>query len=611
MKNLTRFALVLLLAACGGDDNGSGGKTPVDPPVVIPPIITSGSPQVFDGALNEVLAVEPFVNVRDANGAAVANVWVKWTPTSGKTERDSSLTDSNGRASAGKWTLSTVAGTQTVTASARGASAVAMTVKVAPGPLSQLTTVSATITGVVGSTIATPVSIKAVDQFGNGVPNVLVQFSTFSGGGTLTGRTQTTDASGIATVGSWQLGTVAGTQIIRADETRTGANTLIRATATAAPASQFVVIDGNAQTGQSGKRLCTSPVIAVRDQYGNGIPQVPIVFTPGANSGTVVGGSATSNNAGVASVGSWTLSGNATQTLVVSSPSVAGVTQTITATVVPAPAFSVCARFVGDNITPRVRQAVSLAVQRWQRVIVGHTQSTALVEPANRCFTGIPAVDETVDDLLVFVRIAQLDGPGNTVARAGPCTVHFPSGLTQLGQLQLDSTDVDILESQGTLDNMVTHELGHVLGFGTLWSSSGRTLLSGSGGIDPFFTGTTARAQFAQLFSIYAGNAVPVENTGDVNSRDSHWRHSVFNTELMQGFSYSDMPMSRVTVGAMADIGYTVNLNNADPFQFPGTIRAATSRVADFGDDIAQNAVWAIDRSGRRTLLRAGNPLNR
>ena len=609
LKFLARLTAVLACVACGKTVDG-----PVDVPVVVvPPTLVAGTSQVFDAALSSVLELAPSVTVKDQYGIAQAGVWIKWTPSSGKVESDSSRTDGNGRATSGKWTLGTVSGMQTVTARTGTVSVVAMTASVAPGPFVRLVTVSPTITGVAGSVVPTPTSVKAVDTFGNGVPRIQVQFGLFAGAGTLTGRTQTTDDNGIATLGSWQLGPTAGAQSIRADESRTGATTMIFATALPAPVSQFVVIDGNAQTGQANKRLCTSPVIAVRDQFGNGIAQIPIVFTPGAGSGTVTDGSVVSSpGTGYATVGAWILSGSATQTLVVTSPSVPGVSATLTATVAPAAAYSVCARYLGDGGTPRQRQAVATAVQRWQRVIVGHVQTTPLVESANRCFAGAPAVNESVEDLLVFVQITSIDGPGNVVARAGPCTVHQPSGLTQMGLLQLDSTDMELLLGQGTLDNMVTHEFGHVLGFATLWNSSGRGLLNGSGTDDPFFSGASARAQFAQLFPSYVGNVVPVENTGNVGTRDTHWRRSVFNNELMQGFSQAIMPMSRVTVGSLGDLGYVVDLSKADPFTPGAAVQALSSRNTEMANDIADADIWGVDANGRRVLARAArNPLQR
>ena len=62
-------------------------------------------------------------------------------------------------------------------------------------------------TAVAGSTVALDPSVKVTDAGGNPVSGVVVTFAVASGGGSVTGASATTNASGIATVGSWRLGT--------------------------------------------------------------------------------------------------------------------------------------------------------------------------------------------------------------------------------------------------------------------------------------------------------------------------------------------------------------------------------------------------------------------
>ncbi len=62
-----------------------------------------------------------------------------------------------------------------------------------------------------GTTVPIAPSVLVTDAYGNPVSGVTVTFAILSGGGTLTGTTQITNASGIDTVGSWTLGAVAGT----------------------------------------------------------------------------------------------------------------------------------------------------------------------------------------------------------------------------------------------------------------------------------------------------------------------------------------------------------------------------------------------------------------
>jgi alpha-tubulin suppressor-like RCC1 family protein len=61
-------------------------------------------------------------------------------------------------------------------------------------------------TAVAGRTVSTPPSVIVRDANSLPVSGVTVSFSVASGGGSVTGDTQITNASGIATVGSWRLG---------------------------------------------------------------------------------------------------------------------------------------------------------------------------------------------------------------------------------------------------------------------------------------------------------------------------------------------------------------------------------------------------------------------
>jgi adhesin/invasin len=62
----------------------------------------------------------------------------------------------------------------------------------------------------VNSVLPVDPSVKVTDGNNNPVAGIAVTFAVASGGGNITGANQVTNASGIATVGSWQLGTTAG-----------------------------------------------------------------------------------------------------------------------------------------------------------------------------------------------------------------------------------------------------------------------------------------------------------------------------------------------------------------------------------------------------------------
>ena len=69
---------------------------------------------------------------------------------------------------------------------------------------------------------------------------------------------------------------------------------------------------------------------------------------------------------------------------------------------------------------------------------------------------------------------------------------------------------------------------------------------------------------------------VPVENTGGPGNRDGHWRESVLGDELLTGFlSGANRPISRMSVGALEDMGYEVDYEAADAFVLPTVLRLA------------------------------------
>ena len=59
----------------------------------------------------------------------------------------------------------------------------------------------------VGTPVTSPPSVLVTDANDNPVAGVAVTFAVGLGSGTITGANATTDAAGIATVGSWTLGT--------------------------------------------------------------------------------------------------------------------------------------------------------------------------------------------------------------------------------------------------------------------------------------------------------------------------------------------------------------------------------------------------------------------
>jgi alpha-tubulin suppressor-like RCC1 family protein len=94
----------------------------------------------------------------------------------------------------------------------------------------------------VGTAVAVAPSVIVRDANGNPVPGVSVAFEVTSGDGSVTGASTTTNASGVATVGSWTLGVIAGANTLTATSAGlTGSPVTFRATGTAGAAMQYLV----------------------------------------------------------------------------------------------------------------------------------------------------------------------------------------------------------------------------------------------------------------------------------------------------------------------------------------------------------------------------------
>lgn len=226
--------------------------------------------------------------------------------------------------------------------------------------------------------------------------------------------------------------------------------------------------------------------------------------------------------------------------------------------------FSIEVRFLG-GLSKKQKTAFTHAADRWCRVIVGD----------------LPAVlvdGETIDDLLILAQGTDIDGPGQILGQAGPDALRPANAgksayLPAKGTMQFDTADLAAMETNGTLDDVIAHEMGHVLGIGSIWSK--KNLLKGRGSTNPTFQGKAAMKEYGKLKGTRS-SAVPVEATGGQGTRDSHWRESVFGQELMTGYlGNPPNPMSRMTVASLGDLGYVVDLDAAEAYSLPNHLLLA------------------------------------
>jgi leishmanolysin len=223
--------------------------------------------------------------------------------------------------------------------------------------------------------------------------------------------------------------------------------------------------------------------------------------------------------------------------------------------------FTIEVRFLG-GLTQKQKNAFKFAAKRWSTVIVGDLPS-------------VKVDGEIIDDVLILAQGSAIDGPGKILGQAGPThlrpkTAGASAFLPAKGTMAFDTADLAQMEQAGTLKDVITHEMGHVLGIGTVWKL--KKLLKNGGTSNPTFVGKGASKEYGKLRGSGA-TAVPVENTGGPGTADSHWRESVFRNELMTGFvGAAGNPLSRMTAASLQDLGYVVNLNAAEPYSLPNLL---------------------------------------
>ncbi len=185
----------------------------------------------------------------------------------------------------------------------------------------------------VNTTVTTAPSVVVQDVSGNPVSGVSVTFAVATGGGSIQPVTPgLTNASGIAALTSWSMGTVAGANTVTATSgTLTGSPVTFTATATAGPATQLQMVTQPSPTAQSGVPLAAQPSVRLADAFGNLVNTTGTAVAVGFGSGTgTLGGTTTvTTAAGVAAFANLSIAGaSGPYTLRFTSGALTGVTST-------------------------------------------------------------------------------------------------------------------------------------------------------------------------------------------------------------------------------------------------------------------------------------------
>lgn len=204
------------------------------------------------------------------------------------------------------------------------------------------------------------------------------------------------------------------------------------------------------------------------------------------------------------------------------------------------------------------------AADHWERIIIADLPSISGIVPS--AFAGMePASSTVIDDIVIEVALVYIDGPGangrNVLGSAGPRYARLSDGLPLSGVMYFDTYDLGLMDERGIFDEVIKHEMGHVLGIGTLWNLGApfpvRQLRVGAPS-EYAFVGQHANTHWQAEGGT---GLLPIANVGAAGSIGGHWRESVLTNELMTpSIGGGTNPLSRITAASMRDLGYGIGV---------------------------------------------------
>jgi hypothetical protein len=223
----------------------------------------------------------------------------------------------------------------------------------------------------------------------------------------------------------------------------------------------------------------------------------------------------------------------------------------------------------GTSLTKAQKQGFIDARSKWSSIITKDSAASACLK-AGATLCGYRFAKATcIDDLFIGVRIKKMDGVGKIAGSAGPCAVD-DTGKVRMGLMTFDVEDANNLIKNGAWESTILHEMGHVLGLGTLWEYE--QLITSRVLPPPFlYQGENGNAGLSEI--VGSDSKIIIEDLGGVGTARAHWKELVYDGELMTGYlepKGKKMPLSLMTVRALQDLGYVVDVTKADPYTKPG-----------------------------------------
>lgn len=239
--------------------------------------------------------------------------------------------------------------------------------------------------------------------------------------------------------------------------------------------------------------------------------------------------------------------------------------------------FNIELEFVGSGWTEELYGYATSMAELYSYFITGDEANILLEETSGRGKNRTTTIYD-IDDIYVALTIENIDGVGGTLGYAGPEYARYidtdddgkPDTFDTVtkGGLTLDSEDLSTI-NPGLIDDIIFHEIGHIIGFGTMFSY--QDLVTGNE-----FTGENANMAYQAAYATSAPLApLLLEDGGGNGTAGGHWEEqtgTLQGDEIMTGYINAQNWLSTVTIASYQDLGYETiwgkTLTTEDPVRF-------------------------------------------
>ncbi len=503
--------------------------------------------QPVAGAAGAVLSTQPQVKVVDANGNALTAQTYRVTVTSsGGTLGGSNATygiDTSTTTGIGTFNNLTFAGlagsSYPLTFAVSGLTS-ATSDPITPSGAGSATTIAVSAgnsqSASIGTAVATPPAVIVTDAGGNPIAGRSITFAVASGGGSATGLSATTNSSGIATVGSWTLGSTLGANTLTATSAGlTGSPLTFTATAVAGPLASLSFTRQSTGTA-SGAAFSVQPRLTLKDASNNTLTldSTSVVTASVSSGGQLVGTTTATAQLGIATFTDLGITGTAgTAYTITYSIGVITNSQSVTVTVGAAASLGVSTAAAGasygvtwttqpaiaildsggNRVTSDSSTAVNVAVSAGGTLAgsVAATASSGLATFSGLSLTGTPAsytLTFSTGSLATTTQSLALSQAPQTIAFGSLSNATYGDAPIVISATASSGLAVTFASSDTTVCS-VTGAIVSIVGVGTCTitaSQSGNANYLAAGSVQQSFA--VARAAQATLTMSSSGSAI-------------------------------------------------------------------------------------------------------